>query len=78
MSQLGDCVSIILGIVCESNDVDVKQLKLDCILEIMEVYEDYHTIIEFIEKSVIPKLHPQSKFKEYFNDKIHYYKLLIG
>ena len=78
MSNLGDCSCIILSIVSESNDVDVKQLKLDCVLETMEVYEDYHTMIEFIEKRIIPKLHPKSKLKEYFNDKIHYYKLLIG
>lgn len=78
MSRLGDCKSIILSIVSESNNVDVKELKLDCVLETIEVYEDLHSMIEFIEKWIIPQLHPQSKLKKYFYDKIHYYKLLIG
>lgn len=69
---------MILSIVSESNNVDVKELKLDCVLETMEAYENLRTMIEFIEKWVIPELHPQSKLKEYFYDKIYYYKLLIG
>ena len=78
MSRLDDCKSIILSIVSESNNVDVKELKLDCVLETMEVYEDLQTMIEFINTRIMPRLHPQSKLKEYFYDKIHYYKLLIG
>ena len=78
MSNLGDCQSVIANIINESEDVVIKERMLDAVLETMEVYEDLHTMIEFVEKWVIPELHPHSKLKEYFYDKIHYYKLLIG
>lgn len=78
MSNLGDCQSVITNIINESEDVVIKERMLDAVLETMEVYEDLQTMIEFINTRIMPRLHPQSKLKEYFYDKIHYYKLLIG